>query len=235
MHSKIFGILLFRKVIKENNLYVKILSEKDEIITGIVYGGNSSKKKNIYQTGYFLNIRLSKKYNNSPYSIEAEIGKPLLSSLINDKYKLYCLLSIISIINLSIIEGQNLKGIFNCSTLLIKKLVDKKRWILFYCIWLFDILKVIGYEIDYIANQKKNYFDVKTLNFTENHQKTTLIFPHEFLKGNEKINYSKIKSIFIIFEHIYNNNHLIHSKNQLPVNYLNFKNLIFNYLKKIND
>ena len=41
MHSKIYGILLFRKVIKENNLYVKILSEKDEIVSGIVYGGNS--------------------------------------------------------------------------------------------------------------------------------------------------------------------------------------------------
>ena len=58
MQNKTFGILLYKKIIKENNLFVKILSENDEIITGIVYGGNSSKKKNIYQTGYFLNIRL---------------------------------------------------------------------------------------------------------------------------------------------------------------------------------
>ena len=61
MQTKNFGILLYRKVIKENDLFVKILSKDDKIITGIVYGGNSSKKKNIYQTGYCLNIRLSKK------------------------------------------------------------------------------------------------------------------------------------------------------------------------------
>ena len=45
MQNKTFGILLYKKIIKENNLFVKILSENDEIITGIVYGGNSSKKK----------------------------------------------------------------------------------------------------------------------------------------------------------------------------------------------
>ena len=40
MQNKIFGIVLYRKVIKENNLFVKILSENDELITGIVYGGD---------------------------------------------------------------------------------------------------------------------------------------------------------------------------------------------------
>ena len=51
-----FGILLYRKVIKQNDLFVKILSKDDQLITGIVYGGNSSKKKNIYQIGYYLNL-----------------------------------------------------------------------------------------------------------------------------------------------------------------------------------
>ena len=45
MQIKNFGILLYRKAIKENDLFVKILSKDDQIITGIVYGGNSSKKK----------------------------------------------------------------------------------------------------------------------------------------------------------------------------------------------
>jgi len=232
MQNKTFGILLYKKIIKENNLFVKILSENDEIITGIVYGGNSSKKKNIYQTGYSLNLRLSKNNNNSPYAIESEIGKPFLSSLINDKYKLYCLLSLISIINLSIIEGQNVKGIFNSVYQFINKLVTKKRWMLFYCIWLFDILKIIGYEIDYISNYNKKYFNVNSLMFTNNQQNNTFVFPHEYLVGKKKINYNHIESIFFIFENIFNNNHLIHSKIQLPVNYLNFKKLILNYLDR---
>ena len=48
MQTKNSGILLYRKVIKENDLLVKMLSKEDQIITGIVYSGNSSKKKLIY-------------------------------------------------------------------------------------------------------------------------------------------------------------------------------------------
>ena len=44
MQTKNFGILLYRKIIKENDLFVKILSKDDKLVTGIVYGGNSSKK-----------------------------------------------------------------------------------------------------------------------------------------------------------------------------------------------
>ena len=61
MQTKEFGILLYRKILKENDLFVKILSKDDQLITGIVYGGNSSKKKNIYKIGYYLNLSLIKK------------------------------------------------------------------------------------------------------------------------------------------------------------------------------
>ena len=112
MQIKTYGILLFSKVIKENDLFIKVLSNEDKLLTGIVYGGNSSKKKNIYQIGYFLNLRIVKKNSNIPNSIDADISKPLIGSIIEDKYKLYCLLSVTSLINLSIVEGQNLNGIF---------------------------------------------------------------------------------------------------------------------------
>ena len=232
MQNKIFGIVLYRKVIKENNLFVKILSENDELITGIVYGGNSSKKKNIYQTGYCLNIRLSKKNINSPYAIEAEIGKPLLSPLINDKYKLYCLLSLISLINLSIIEGQNIKGIFSSADTFIKHLTINKKWIVFYCKWLFKLLKVIGYDIDYRSNLNKKYFDVNLQKFTNIKLKNSYLFPHDFLSEKSKIQYNYLEIIFLIFEYIYKNNHLINTNYNLPDNYINFKKLILNYLSK---
>ena len=69
MHKNQIGILLYRKLIKENDLFVKILLDNNSIVTGIVYGGSSSKKKNIYQIGYYLNLRLNKKNSNSPYII----------------------------------------------------------------------------------------------------------------------------------------------------------------------
>ena len=59
MQTKNFGILLYRKVIKENDLFVKILSKDDQIITGIVYGGNSSKKKKYLSNWLLLKFKFS--------------------------------------------------------------------------------------------------------------------------------------------------------------------------------
>ena len=41
MQTKVLGIILYSKLIKENDLYLKILSQNDQLISGIVYGGNS--------------------------------------------------------------------------------------------------------------------------------------------------------------------------------------------------
>ena len=232
MQTKNFGILLYRKAIKENDLFVKILSKDDQIITGIVYGGNSSKKKNIYQIGYYLNLNLVKKNSNSPYTINAEIGNPLLGSIIDDKYKLFCLLSLISLTNLSIIEGQTIKGIFSCVNDFINDLIVKHKWIVLYCKWLFKLLKVIGYEIDYRSNSKNKYFDVNLLKFTHIKQNKSYLFPHDFLSEKSKIQYNYLEIIFLIFEYIYKNNHLINFNYNLPDNYISFKKLILNYLSK---
>ena len=75
MKNKLTGIIFFSKKIKENDLYIKILSSKDSVEAGIVYGGNSSKKKLIYQNGYFVDYLIKKKNYNSPNIIDAEISK----------------------------------------------------------------------------------------------------------------------------------------------------------------
>ena len=59
MQTKNSGILLYRKAIKENDLFVKILSKNDQIITGIVYGGNSSKKKKYLSNWLLLKFKFS--------------------------------------------------------------------------------------------------------------------------------------------------------------------------------
>ncbi len=44
MQNKYKGILLYVKSYKENDLFIKFLSNSDELISGIVYGGLSKKK-----------------------------------------------------------------------------------------------------------------------------------------------------------------------------------------------
>ena len=45
MQRKFKGILLHTKASRENDLFIKLLTDSDEIISGIVYGGLSKKKK----------------------------------------------------------------------------------------------------------------------------------------------------------------------------------------------
>ena len=44
MIEKEEGVIVFLKKIKDNDIFIRILSNKDELISGMVYGGNSSKK-----------------------------------------------------------------------------------------------------------------------------------------------------------------------------------------------
>ena len=110
------GILLFNKISSENNLYIKILTEKDEVITGLNFGGSTKKKKNIFQIGYFLNIIIKNKNNNFPNNITAELAKPYFHNIFNDKYKLHCLLAIVSLLNIS--DFTSFLSMYSCNTFL---------------------------------------------------------------------------------------------------------------------
>ena len=148
MTDKLKGLIFYSKNIKDNDLFIKILSSKDEVNQGIVYGGNSSKKKLIYQKGYFIDYSIKKKNENFPPAISAEISRPYLSKIIDDKYKLHALLSVLSLINISIVEGQIIKGFYNSVYKLIVIIINENRWIIYYCEWLFNLLQLIGYQID---------------------------------------------------------------------------------------
>ena len=61
MKSKLRGIIFYTKKIKDHDLFIKILSSDDSLNSGLVYGGNSTKKKLIYQNGYFVDYFITKK------------------------------------------------------------------------------------------------------------------------------------------------------------------------------
>ena len=226
------AILLFSKLSSENNLYVKFLTHNDEILTGISFGGSSKKKKNIYQIGYFFNVIINNKNNNFPNNISAELTKPYFFNIFNDKYKLHCLLSIVSLLNISIIEGQRIDGIFKLSEKMIVLLSNKEKWIIDYFLYLLNLLKLIGYDIDFKKNLSKNYLNLDTLQFENSGSSNSIKFPHQLLYKLEKINSKNANSLFKIFEIIIQNHHLNNINYNIPVNYLKFKKLILSYLNK---
>lgn len=232
MEKKELGILLFNKISSENNLYLKFLTEQDEIITGLSFGGASKKKKNIYQIGYFLNLNIIKKNNNFPNNINAELSKPYYNNIFNDKYKLHCLLAIVSLLNVSIIEGQKVNGLFDLSKDIIEIISSNEKWIIDFLQFLFNLLKLIGYQIDFSNNLSNKYFNLETLQFEDYLSLKSIEFPHTLLRKQEKINYENATSFFKIFETILQSYHLNNMNLTIPVNYLNFKKIILNFLRK---
>ena len=231
IEKKELGILLFNKISSENNLFLKFLTSNDEIITGLSFGGATKKKKNIYQVGYFLSLNINKKNNSFPNSINAELSKPYYNNIFNDKYKLHCLLAIVSLLNVSIIEGQKVDGLFNLSKEIIEIISISEKWIIDFFLFLFNLLKLIGYEIDFSKNLSTQYFNLQNLQFEDDPSFKSVKFPHILLKKQEKINYENAISFFIIFETILQSYHLNNMNLSIPVNYLNFKKIILNFLR----
>jgi len=228
MQRKYKGILLFSKAYKENDLFIKFLSSSDEIISGIIYGGLSRKKRNIIQIGFNLLFDVSAK-GNMPPSIKAELIEPYISVIINDKYKLNCLMSITSLINLSIIEGQKVKDIYKTSENFLKLMFYNKKWIKEYFIFLFKLLKIIGYEIDLYGNNNKKYFNLETLDFSNTYAQSSVEFPHHLLDNNlSKIDVYSVNQILKIFEFVFEKHHLSNFNLSLPNQYQLFKKLIIN-------
>ena len=233
MLNKKIGIIIFTKLIKDNDLYIKIFSDNDDIISGIVYGGNSSKKRLIYQLGYFIEFYQKFKNNNAISSITGELTSPFIVSFFNDKFKAFSLLAIISILNKSLYEGQKINGLFFSLNNLINIIQENQHWLIDFCEWNFYLLKLIGYEIDYIGKNSFQYFNLNSLNFQNKYtDNNTIIFPHELFDGKRNITYESINSFFIIFETVFERNLLNHFNDKIPVSFRNFKELILNTLNK---
>jgi recombinational DNA repair protein (RecF pathway) len=231
MKNKSRGLIFYIKNIKDNDLYIKVLSSNDVIESGIVYGGNSSKKKMIYQSGYFIEYSSIKKNVNSPLIFTSDVCRPFLGDVFNDKYKMNALLSILSLINSSIMEGQKIKGLYYDLEKLISNIINKKHWLILYCEWLFHLLKQIGYQVDYHNNINNKYFDISIQEFTNKSHLNSIEFPHNLLINKKKINYKNINTIFTIFESIYIKNHLDNINYKMPLNFINFKKIILLRLK----
>lgn len=232
IETKERGILLFSKISSDNNLYLKFLTDKDEILTGLCFGGSTKKKKNIYQIGYFLNLIIKKNNTIYPNSITAELSKPYYHNIFDDKFKIHALMSIISILNISIIQGQKINGIFILSENIIKILANQDRWIVDYFLYLLNILKIIGYDINFQKSIKKKYFNLHNLQFEETISSKSVYFPHQLLSKEVNINIKNSNSFFKIFEYVLKNHHLINMNLDIPIHYHKFKQLILSHLAK---
>ena len=95
-----------------------------------------------------------------------------------------------------------------------------------------NLLKIIGYDIDYQKNTSKEYLNLDSLQFSNVSIAKSIKFPHLLLNSENDINLENANSFFRVFEIILQNHHLNNMNLNIPINYLKFKKIILNFLIK---
>ncbi len=116
---------------------------------------------------------------------------------------------------------------------LIVIIINENRWIIYYCEWLFNLLQLIGYQIDYKKYVESKYYDLVNQNFLYEPNANTIEFPHNLFNNRKKISYKNLNAFFTIFENIFTKNHLDNINYRMPIYFINFKKIILNTLQNL--
>jgi DNA repair protein RecO (recombination protein O) len=141
--------LLSKRKFRENANIINIFTEKKGRMDGIVYGGNSRKIRNYLQISNKLFVsHLSKSENKLGY-FKTELIKPISPLYFNDKERTSALISICSLLNILLPEGQPNKKIYASFENLINSF-NLNYWIIIYIFFELNLIKDLGYDTNLI-------------------------------------------------------------------------------------
>ena len=158
------GYLLSKNKFGENSVIAELFTENHGKVSGLIYGATSKKIRNYLQIGNKFHINYNSKNENKIGYLNIEIVKILTPLFFEDKKKLSCIVSSMSLVKLLTVENQSNKKIFN----LIGDFYDfleNKNWINRLIFWELELLKLVGYDLELknivneeIIDNKKLYF-----------------------------------------------------------------------------
>ena len=178
------GFLLSKTSFQENSVIAIFFTKKHGKRSGIIYGATSKKIKNYLQNGNELYLEYHSKNDSTLGYFKIEIINPFTSKYFYEKKKLTCIVSMVDLIKILTVDGQESIEIYN----LLKNffiIMNNQNWKIDYVFWELLLLKYIGFDLnisnfckyDLILNDKKRYF-------IENSSKK-LIVPNFLVEKNE--------------------------------------------------
>ena len=141
------GFLLSKNKYNENSLIAEIFTENYGKISGIIFGAFSKKIKNYLQIGNKLHINYNFKNENKLGYFKIEIIEAIAPLYFDNRRKLLCITSAISIVKLLTVDHQSNPKIFyliNDFFIFLKN----KNWIKEYIFWELEFLKTVGYDLE---------------------------------------------------------------------------------------
>ena len=106
------GFLISKNKYNENSLIAEIYTQSHGKVSGIIFGGTSKKIKNYLQIGNKLHVSFNSKSDSQIGYFKLEIEKALSPIYFEEKKKLCCILSAMSLVKILTAEFQKNEKIF---------------------------------------------------------------------------------------------------------------------------
>jgi len=188
-----YGYLLSKNKFGENSIIAEFFTKNHGKISGIIYGATSKKIRNYLQIGNKFHINYNSKNENKLGSLKVEIEKILTPKFFEDKKKLSCILSSMSLIKLLTVDHQTNANIFNIIENFYNFL-ENDNWINKLIFWELELLKLIGYDIELKNIVSEEIIDEKKLYFVSNNNEKRYIPSFLVEKNNEVIDFNQMFS-----------------------------------------
>ena len=187
------GFLLSKNRYNENSILTEIFTSKHGKVSGIIFGATSKKGKSYLELGNELHVNYNYKNENKIGYFKVEILQTNSPFFFENKKKLFCVLSALSLVKILSAEGQKNYEVYQLINELFENL-KQDDWLKRYVIWELGLLKVNGYHLDLRSIVKKKEVNNKDVFFVIK-DKTEKIIPSFLLeKKSNSLSINDIQS-----------------------------------------
>ena len=155
------GLILSSINYSETSIILKVFTCNHGVQKGFVRGAKSKKKSNIYEAGNLVSISFKSRTEDMLGLFLVDLMKPSPLLYLNDLKRFSCIISVINLLEFSLLESEPETELYFYSKNLINKIFSyEKGWIEEYIRWEVFLLKKIGFGLELskciLSNKKTN-------------------------------------------------------------------------------
>ena len=155
------GLILSSINYSETSIILKVFTRNHGVQKGFVRGAKSKKKSNIYEAGNLVSISFKSRTEDMLGIFLVDLMKPSPLLYLNDLKRFSCIISLINLLEFSLLESEPETELYFYSKNLINKIFSyEEGWIEEYIRWEVFLLKKIGFGLELskciLSNKKTN-------------------------------------------------------------------------------
>lgn len=155
------GLILSSINYSETSIILKVFTRNYGVQKGFVRGAKSKKKSNVYEAGNLVSISFKSRTEDMLGIFLVDLMKPSPLLYLNDLKRFSCIISVINLLEFSLLESDPETELYFYSKNLINKIFSyEEGWIEEYIRWEVFLLKKIGFGLELskciLSNKKTN-------------------------------------------------------------------------------